>query len=169
MHQQPSWWLQIARRWAGGKLFSDGWLLASKWNLPTQLPHTICASHKCSWTSAGTNSMQYRFYVWHAQEQVNCLFHWFSLQLSTKCWQNSEKITALFIFSFPVSLQNVILSSHQTISTEVVFLIAAMFPTQQWSVWACRLMLLPALRQEFASTGGTTLNYVVSNPSVFHC
>lgn len=72
------------------------------------------------------------------------------------------------VFSCTVSLQHVIHLSLQTISTKAVSLIAAIFLTQLWSAQACRLMLLPVLRLEFACTGGITPNYVVSSTFVFY-
>lgn len=67
-------------------------------------------------------------------------------------------------FFFTASLQSAIPLSPLKITTKVVFLIAAIYPTQQLSAQVCRRMLLPVLRPEFAFTGGTTPNCVVNNP-----
>lgn len=72
------------------------------------------------------------------------------------------------MFYFTVSLKSATPLSPLTISTEVVFLIAAMFLTQQWSAQVCRLMLLHVLRLGFVFTGGTTQNCVVSHFSFFY-
>lgn len=65
---------------------------------------------------------------------------------------------------FTVSLQSAIPFYPLTVSTKDVFLIAAMFPTQQLNALVCRLMLLRALRLESALTGGTIPHFVVNCP-----
>lgn len=88
--------------------------------------------------------------------------------LTLTYYESKHNFCVFVCFTFTVSLHSAILMSLLTISTEAVFLIAAMFPIQKWSAQVCRLMLLLVLRLGFACTGGTTPRYVVNNHSIFY-
>lgn len=92
------------------------------------------------------------------------IFCYYKLKYKTKTYI-CEKVNfkhASYFYLFTVSLQSAIPFYLLTVTTKDVFLIAAMFPTQQLNALVCRLTLLRVLRLESAFIGGTIPHFVVN-------